>query len=259
MIPKIIHYCWFGKGKMTPLMKKCIRSWKKYCPDYQIIEWNEDNFDVTSSEWTNEAYQEGKYAFVADYVRLRVLCEYGGVYLDTDQELIKPIECFMKHRAFLGFMEKTSVSMGLVGAEKNHPIINQLFDYYSGRHFCVNGIYDLNPNTEWATQILLENGLVQNNKYQVLNHDLHVYPQTYFCPTSCVSVEDCSSKDTVSLHHWAMTWRTDKAKKDFARVKRHQTKWYRALEKLRYAPNRLIRKVFGDSRIDSLKNKLGKK
>ena len=109
MIPKTIHYCWFGHGEMSPMMKKCIRSWKKYCPDYEIIEWNEDNFAIDSTVWTKEAYDAKKYAFVADYVRLKVLYEYGGVYLDTDQELIKPIDIFMRHQCFMGFMERWQI------------------------------------------------------------------------------------------------------------------------------------------------------
>lgn len=258
MIPKIIHYCWFGQGEMSYLMKKCIKSWKKYCSDYQIIEWNENNFDINSSYWTKEAYEAKKYAFIADYVRLKVLDEYGGIYLDTDQELIKPIDTFLDHKVFMGFMNVSSISMGLIGSEKNHPIIHQLFQYYDNRHFIVGGKQDLNPNTEWVTKILLENGFKQNNNYQILSGDIHIYPQAYFCPTSCVSIEDCSSSETVAIHHWAMTWRTDKAKKDFERVKRHQKKWYRTLEYLRYVPNRIVRKIFGDKNIDALKRKIKK-
>ena len=103
MIEKKIHYCWFGKGEMKPLMKKCIKSWKKYCPDYEIIEWNEDNFDVNSTLWTKQAYEAKKYAFVSDYVRLKVLYEHGGIYMDTDVEVVKPIDEFLSHDAFCGY------------------------------------------------------------------------------------------------------------------------------------------------------------
>lgn len=251
MIPKVIHYCWFGHGEMSPMMKKCLKSWKKYCPDYEIIEWNEENFDISSSEWTKEAYEAKKYAFVADYVRLEVLYKYGGVYMDTDQELIKSLDPFLKHSAFIGFMDTKSVNTGLMGAEKEHPIIKQLYQYYGNRHFLVAGKPDLNPNTEWGTQILLENGFKQNNTYQILDYNMHVYPQTYFCPTSCVSIEDCTSKNTVSLHHFAMTWRTEKAIKNFKKAKVAELKY-----KIRYAPNRIFRKLIGDEVVESIKKKI---
>lgn len=251
MIPKVIHYCWFGHGEMSPMMKKCMKSWKKYCPDYKIIEWNEDNFDINSSDWTKEAYEAKKYAFVADYVRLDVLYKYGGIYIDTDQELIKPLDPFIMHGAFLGFMEPTSVNTGLMGAEKEHPIINQLYRYYENRHFLISGKPDLYPNTEWITEILLKNGFRQGNEYQVLDYDMHIYPQTYFCPTSCVSIEDCTGKDTVALHHWAMTWRTEKEIKNFKKAKMAEIKY-----KIRYAPNRLLRKIMGDRLVEKIKRKI---
>lgn len=257
MIEKKIHYCWFGKGEMKPLMKKCLKSWKKYCPDYEIIEWNEDNFDVNSTLWTKQAYEAKKYAFVADYVRLKVLYEYGGVYFDTDQELIKPIASFVNHKAFLGFIDNTDISCGVMGAEKHNSIIKEFLDSYENKSFIQGDVIDTKPNTDIFTQILVRNGLDQNGEYQVVS-DIHIYPRTYFCPTSCVDPTNYVSDKTVSIHHWAMTWRKESEKKTFARVKRHQTKWYRTLEKLRYLPNKAVRKIFGDERIDSLKKKLKK-
>lgn len=257
MIPKIIHYCWFGRGEMPKLMKKCIKSWKKYCPDWEIVRWDEDSFDVNSTLWTKQAYEAKKYAFVADYVRLKALCDNGGVYLDTDQELIKPLTPFMTHPAFLGFMDHQNVSAGVIGAEKGHPVIYKMLGYYTDRAFLTEDGQDIKPNTNWMTDVLIEHGLIIDDSYQELG-DIVVYPQTYFCPTSCVSIQDLTGPNTVSLHHWAMTWRTDKAKKDFARVKRHQKWWYRALEWLRYLPNRIVRKIFGNDTIDDLKRKIQK-
>lgn len=261
MIPKIIHYCWFGHGKMSPLMEKCINSWKKYCPDYEIIEWNEDNFDVNSVLWTKQAYAAKKYAFVADYVRLKALYDFGGVYMDTDQELIKPLTPFMEHEGFIGFLNTADqVNTGIIGAGvigAGHDIIKELLDYYDGRAFLTDGNADTLPNTDIITEIFKSKGLVTNDERQDVA-GFAVYPPTVFCPTSCVSIHDCKSKDTVALHHWAMTWRTEKAKKDFSRVRRHQRWWYRSLEWLRYLPNRIVRKVFGNERIDNLKKRLGK-
>ena len=258
MIPKIIHYCWFGRGEMPKLMKKCLKSWKKYCPDWQIVRWDEDSFDVNSALWTKQAYEAKKYAFVADFVRIKALAEQGGVYLDTDQELIKPLEPFLRHRVFMGFMDKTNISAGVVGAVADHPVMSQMLQYYDSRPFLTaEGGQDIKPNTNWMTDILLEQGLKLDDSFQQIG-DVAVYPQTYFCPTSCVSIADCSGPDTVALHHWAMTWRTKKAKKDFARVKRHQRWWYRALEWLRYLPNRLARKILGNGTMDKIKKKMGR-
>ncbi len=255
MIPKKIHYCWFGHGKMSPLMKKCLKSWKKYCPDYEIIEWNEDNFDVNATVWTKEAYEAKKWAFVSDYVRLKVLYEHGGVYMDTDQELIKPLTPFLKHKAFLGFMDDTNISMGLIGAKAGSTIIAKMLSYYDNKVFVTHGKEDLKPNTNFITDILIEKGLVINDTYQIID-GLNIYPQTYFCPTSCVNIENKTSKDTVALHHWAMTWRKKSELKNFAKVRRHQTKWYRFFESLRYLPNRIVRKLFGDDKIDAMKKQI---
>ncbi len=258
MIPKVIHYCWFGRGEMPKLMEKCIKSWKKFCPDWEIVRWDEDSFDVNSTLWTKQAYEAKKYAFVADYVRIKAIAEYGGVYMDTDQELIKPLTPFLHHKAFLGFLDKINVSAGVIGAETGHPVFLQMLDYYTGRAFLSeDGGEDIKPNTNWMTDILLEHGLKLDDSYQEVM-DVAVYPQTYFCPTSCVSIENLKSKDTVALHHWAMTWRTEKAKKDFARVRWHQTKRYKFLMWLRFLPTRVMRKIFGDGAIDKLNKKLGR-
>ena len=258
MIPKIIHYCWFGRGEMPKLMKKCLKSWKKYCPDWKIVRWDEDSFDVNSTVWTKQAYASKKYAFVADYVRVRALVEQGGVYLDTDQELIKPLDPFLKHSAFLGFLDRVNVSAGVMGAEQGNPVMTQLLRYYEGRSFLTaDGAMDIKPNTNWMTDILLEQGLKLDDSFQQLK-DVAVYPQTYFCPTSCVSPENLRSRHTVALHHWAMTWRTEKAKKDFARAKRHQTWWYRGLIWLRYLPNRAVRLFVSEETIDRMKQKVKK-
>ena len=128
-IPKVIHYCWFGKGEMPKLAKKCIRSWKKYCPDYEIICWNEDNFDLSQNRYMREAYEAGKWAFVSDFARLKIIYENGGIYLDTDVEIIKPIDDLTVNRGFMGFDEKGIVATGLgFGAEKGNEIIGEFFN-----------------------------------------------------------------------------------------------------------------------------------
>ncbi len=257
MIEKKIHYCWFGRGEMRPLMKKCLKSWKKYCPDYEIIEWNEDNFDVNSTIWTKQAYEAKKYAFVSDYVRLKVLYEHGGVYMDTDVEVVKPIDQFLDNDAFSGFESESSVPTGIIASEKGNIVIKRWLDYYKDRPYIVDGKVCMEPNVAFMKKDLIEHGLIMNDEMQMLD-GITIYPQTYFCPLSAVSIEQKITENTYTLHHFTSTWRTEKALKDFARVKRHQTKWYRTLEKIRYLPNKAVRKIFGYERIDSLKKKLKK-
>lgn len=257
MIPKIIHYCWFGHGEMPKLMKKCIKSWKKYCPDWDIIEWNETNFDVNSTLWTKQAYEAKKYAFVSDYVRLKVLYEHGGVYLDTDVELVKSIEPFLHHAAFSGFESKKTAPTGIIASEVNQPVISDWLDYYTDRPYLIDGKPNMDPNVSFMTADLIKRGLILNDTLQDID-GMCIYPQTYFCPLSVVEIEKKTTKDTHAVHYFTSTWRTPKALKDFARVRRHQTKWYRTLEWLRYLPNRLVRKIFGNNRIDKLKKHLNK-
>ncbi len=257
MIEKKIHYCWFGKGEMKHLMKKCLKSWKKYCPDYEIIEWNEDNFDVNSTLWTKQAYEAKKYAFVSDYVRLKVLYEQGGVYMDTDVEVTKPIDVFLENEAFSGFESIDSVPTGIIASEKGNAVIRRWLDYYADRAYIVDGEICMEPNVAFMKKDLVSHGLIMDDTLQKLD-GITIYPQTYFCPLSVISIEQKITENTYTIHHFTSTWRTEKALKDFARLKRHQTKWYRTLEKLRYLPNRIVRKIFGDKRIDALKEKMKK-
>ena len=206
MIPKVIHYCWFGRGEMPKLMKKCINSWKKYCPDYQIIEWNEENFDVDSSIFVQQAYANKKWAFVSDYVRLYVLYHYGGIYLDTDVELIKPLDPFLNHTAFSGFETPKQLQTGVIAAEKKHKAIKVWLDYYNSREFLVDGQPEKEPNVKYMTEIFLQYGLQLNDTYQTVC-DMAIYPQTFFCPLCITSVEKKISRDTVAIHHFASTWR----------------------------------------------------
>ena len=146
-IPKTIHYCWFGKRKKSKLIKKCINSWKKYCPDYKIVEWNEENFDVNRFDYTKESYEEKKWAFVTDYVRLYVIYNEGGVYLDTDVELIKKLDNLLDFDSFFALEEEDYIATGLgFGAVKGNKYVKKMLDDYNDVHFKnENGIYDLTP------------------------------------------------------------------------------------------------------------------
>lgn len=255
MIPKVIHYCWFGRGEMPKLMQKCIKSWSKYCPGWKVVLWNEDNFDVNSTIWTKEAYQARKFAFVTDYVRLKVLYEQGGVYMDADVELTQSIDRFLEHEAFSGFESKTTAPTGIIAAQAGQKVIKRWLDYYTDRPYLIDGEPNMDPNVSFMTADLKSNGLIMNDSLQNID-GMVIYPQTYFCPLSVIEAEKKITGDTHAIHHFTSTWRTEKARKDFARVRRQKTKWYRALVWLRYLPNRVVRKLFGNDAIDKLKAKL---
>ena len=148
MIPKIIHYCWFGGNPLPKSAEKCIKSWKKYCPDYEIIEWNESNFDINSNQYVREAYENKKYAFVTDYVRLYAMYNYGGIYMDTDVEVLKPLDCFLDNHAFSGFESSGYIPTGLMASEKEFPLFRELLKYYGNRAFVnPDGSFDTTTNT----------------------------------------------------------------------------------------------------------------
>ena len=257
MIPKRIHYCWFGRGEMPKLVKRCIKSWKKYCPDWEIILWNEDSFDVNSTIWTKQAYEARKFAFVTDYVRLKALYEQGGVYMDADVELVQPIDEFLQHEAFSGFESAITVPTGIIAARAGQQVIKGWLDWYTDRPYLIDGKPNMDPNVSFMTRDLISRGLRMDDSFQNID-GMAIYPQTWFCPLSLIEVEKKITTNTHAIHHFTSTWRTEKARKDFARTKRHQTKWYRALIWLRYLPNRSVRKIFGDKSVDAIKQKMKK-
>ena len=206
-IPKIIHYCWFGGNQKPELILKCIDSWKKYMPEYEIIEWNEKNYDVTKSAFIKEAYQAKKWAFVSDYARFDIIYHYGGIYFDTDVELLKPIpEKILSHIPFTGFECAGTVNPGLIYADRpeNH-ITKQILDQYNARHFLVDGVPKLITVNQIVTEILKPYGLIQNNKFQTVN-DLTIYPSSYFCGFDQDVKEIDIRENTISVHHYAGTW-----------------------------------------------------
>lgn len=257
MIPKIIHYCWFGRGKKSPLIKKCIRSWKQKCPDWQIVEWNEDRFDVNSTLWTQQAYADRKYAFVSDYVRLKALSTMGGVYLDTDVQLLKPLDAFLEHPAFAGFENKKSIATCVIGAEKANPAVKTWMEWYHNRAYIVNGVPNTEPNVVFITEDLKARGLVINNTRQSLR-DIEIYPQTWFCPQNIEGENRARSQDTVAIHYFDSSWRTPQGRRDLKRAQFHSTKVYRTWEKIKVLPQKTFRKIFGDNAMEKLKRILGR-
>lgn len=218
MIPKIIHYCWFGRGPLPELAQKCIASWKKYLPDYEIKEWNEDNFDVNIIPYTAEAYQAKKYAFVSDYARFWILYRYGGIYFDTDVEVIRPIDDIVERGNFMGFetdfkpqlkadASEASVAPGLgLGVNPGLGLIKKMLDFYEGRHFefVPGGIGQLTI-VHIATEVLRKAGLKQQQGIQQVD-DMWIYPAEYFCPINLKTGRIHVKPNTRTIHHYAGTW-----------------------------------------------------
>ena len=187
MIPKIIHYCWFGRSKMPPLAIKCIESWKKNLPEYEIKEWNENNFDLNMYPYVREAYDNRKFAFVTDVVRLYVLYEEGGIYMDTDVEVLKSLDPYLQHNAFSGFEDDIHIPTGIIASEKGGKWVKDNLAYYNNRHFIKeDGTMDLTTNVITLTNYMLSLGLKQDNSYQDFPNLITLYPKDYFCPKSYI-------------------------------------------------------------------------
>lgn len=212
MIPKIIHYCWFGKNPLPEDTKHYISTWRQYCPDYEIIEWNESNFDINSNQYTKEAYENKKWAFVTDYVRLFALYNYGGIYMDTDVEVIKPLDKFLTEKAFSGFELPDRVPTGLMASEKLHPFIKELLDEYSNKCFITKrGRLDLTTNVELITFSAQKKGLKLNNQTQTIAN-FTFYSTEYFCPKNNRTLEIEITPNTYTIHHFKGTWQNKQGK-----------------------------------------------
>ncbi|MBQ8958957.1 MAG: glycosyl transferase [Bacteroidales bacterium] len=207
MIPKTIHYCWFGRGEMPEMVQKCVASWHRFMPDWEYRLWNEDNFDVNSVPYTKEAYEAKKYAFVSDYVRLWALYNEGGLYIDVDFEVYKPFDDLLCWDAFAGFEgSKHSPLMTAVIASRNHGAwVKEQLDAYSGRHFVKDdGSFDVTTNVQFITAIMQGNGFVADGKEQDYL-DLHVFPVDYFCPRQTTG-EYIRTENTYCEHLGLGSW-----------------------------------------------------
>ncbi len=206
MIPKIIHYCWFGRGKMPSLAVKCMDSWKRHLPDYQFKLWNEDNFDVNKILYVKEAYESRKFAFVTDYVRLHALYNEGGIYMDTDVEVLKNFDDLLNLPAFSGFESETDVPTGIMASEKGGYWVNEQLQYYKDRPFIVNGgSMDMTTNVQIISNIMLKNGFELNNTFQVYKDCMHIFPTEFFCPKNRTGVITLT-ENTYCIHHFASSW-----------------------------------------------------
>ncbi len=209
MIPKIIHYCWFGHNEKPFLVRKCIESWKVKCPGYRIMEWNESNFDISQSTYSKEAYDSAKWAFVADYARLWIIYNNGGIYLDTDVELLKPLDDLLEVKAFFGLEDNGTINTGLgFGAEAGNQVVKCMLQGYENIHFSNrDGSFDLLPcpvrNTNSVKHLLPRN---MNLDVITKIQDAAIYPREYFCPLSADCSEMKKTRNTYSIHWYSASW-----------------------------------------------------
>lgn len=255
MIPKTIHYCWFGRNPKPKLAQKCIKSWKKYCKGYEIIEWNEDNFDISSAPlYVRQAYDAKKWAFVTDYVRLWAMIKYGGIYLDTDVEVIRPLDFFLQHQAFSGFEDNTNIQTGVMACEKGFPLYREFMAYYDTVSFInADGSNNLTTNVRIITRICLEHGLVQNNTLQDICGFV-LYPNDVFCPINYYDHKLYKTANTATIHWFSGSWQDTSARnarnKAAAQLRRNNT-----IHLIQHFPNRCAIKLLGQDRYNKLKKK----
>lgn len=207
MIPKIIHYCWFGGNPLPDSARRCIASWRRFCPDYEIIEWNESNYDVNKIPYMQQAYACRKWSFVSDYARLDIIYQHGGIYLDTDVELLRPLDSLRDYESFMGFENGGHVASGLgFGAAPGNAILREMMDLYEQLSFLrEDGSADLTPTPVFSTQVLLRHGLVQNNTRQQLD-GMEIFPAEYFCPLNFRTGKKCLSRRSYSIHWYDSSW-----------------------------------------------------
>lgn len=214
MIPKVIHYCWFGGNDLPELALRCIESWKKYCPDYEIKEWNESNFDVNCCDYVREAYESKKWAFVSDYARFKILYENGGLYFDTDVELIRPLDDIIARGGFMGIEnEPSSVNPGLgLAVAPGLELYSDLLEAYHDRHFIrEDGSLNLKTVVEYTTEILEKKGLKSQNEIQYVA-GVYIYPKEYFCPMDYETGDLKVTEKTYSIHHFNASWHSKSEK-----------------------------------------------
>lgn len=210
-IPKTINYCWFGGKPLPEEVKKCIESWKKYCPDYEIVEWNEKNYDIYKNFYTETAYKNKQWAFLTDYVRLDVIYSKGGVYLDTDVELLKPLDPLLNNTCYVGMEQPGLVNTGLgFGAIQNHPFVLANKKYYENKQNFLdkNGKFKKIICVKITTGLLKERGLEGKNQIQKVE-DVVVYPVDYFCPKKMGTNKVTITENTVSIHHYDASWKSN--------------------------------------------------
>lgn len=207
-IPKKIHYCWFGRKQIPDIVKKYISSWEDKLNGYEIIEWNEDNFDITANNFVTQAYEAGKFAFVSDYVRVYALYNYGGIYLDTDVEVYKEFsEDILNNESFFGFEEKEFIATSTIGACKGNKLIKKFLDSYNNKSFYKeDGNIDTLTNVVILSEMIKELGIKLDGSYQEVEGVATIYPQDYFSPYDYINCYSKETENTYTVHHYYKSW-----------------------------------------------------
>ncbi len=239
MIPKKIHYCWFGGNPKPDSVQKCINSWKRFCPDYEIIEWNESNFDIHCMPFVEQAIEAKKYAFASDVARLMVVYENGGLYFDTDVEVVRNFDALLENQAFLGFESNEYVNSGLgFGSEAGIDFFREHIDAYRDKVFInEDGSFNMIACPYVATELLVEKGFVQNGQEQLVDN-VRIFPTDYFNPFDSITGKLNKTNNTYSIHWYDASW-SDISK-----------------SKLKF--NRFIRRILGVNSLNNVKKILGK-
>lgn len=206
MIPAKIHYCWFGDKPLGKRELACLDSWKKHCPEFELVLWDEGNSPLEDNRYVRQAYEGKKWAFVSDYVRLKAVHEQGGFYLDTDVELLSSLAPFREHRGVMGFEDPVRVATCLMGAEAGHPFFRDALEEYSRLSFVKeDGSFDYTTNVERISQWLEERGLRRDGTAQRAA-DIDFYPARYFSPKDLETGKITLTKDTCAIHHFQASW-----------------------------------------------------
>lgn len=206
MIPKIIHYCWFGGNPLPELAQKCIASWKRYLPEYEIKEWNESNFDLHFNDYVWQAYQKKKWAFITDVVRLYALVNEGGIYMDTDVEVLKPLDSILHYEAVSGFEDEGLIPTGLMASVAHQPLFEEMLHDYDHLQFIKpDGLMDLTTNVIRITNTCNKYGFVPNGQLQTVK-GFTLLPKDYLCPKSLYDGKIYLTDNSLTIHHYAGSW-----------------------------------------------------
>lgn len=242
-IPKIIHYCWFGKNEMPLKEKECVAGWKKFYPDYEFKIWNEDNFDYNKCIYARQAYERGNYAFVSDYVRVKVLYEYGGIYLDTDVKIIKKLPN-VPEKGFLGFERRKFIGTAVMAAEPESELIAELLDYYEQHEFVQQkGYIDSIANVSILTDICRRKGLIPDGRKQKIE-GFEIFSRELFYPKKLNENTFETTGETCAIHMCSNSWMTEREKK-----RGNNKIWINVLRPVLIKIRCCLRKLLGDEMV----------
>lgn len=217
MIPKMIHYCWLGGNEIPETIKSYIKSWQNLCPEYKIIQWNEKNFDVNQNVFCQEAFKAKKWAFVSDFMRLKVLYDYGGIYLDTDVEMVKPLDSLLKYDAFCGYEKNPmTIQSAIIGVVPHHKWIKLLLEDYNNKKFIVaNGEMDLTPNVKRISKLTQEKYRIKlDGRLKIFGNNMILLPFDYLCANDYFSGVVKKTKNTYAIHHYRGSWKSERRQRE---------------------------------------------